>query len=157
MKTIKYVKGDATTPTGTGNKIITHICNDIGGWGKGFVLAISNRWSQPEKMYREWYKSENNVALGQIQIVNVEPEIWIANMIGQHGVTKSKTGNPPIRYDATEECLVKVALEAINKNASVHMPRIGAGLAGGKWEIIESIIIKQLCEQEIDVTVYELA
>lgn len=27
---ITYLKGDATTPTATGNKIIVHICNDIG-------------------------------------------------------------------------------------------------------------------------------
>jgi len=32
---IKYIKGDATNPAGEGNKLIVHICNDIGGWGKG--------------------------------------------------------------------------------------------------------------------------
>ncbi|MBM7418211.1 MULTISPECIES: hypothetical protein [Chryseobacterium] len=48
MKTITHLKGDATNPQTEGNKIITHICNDIGGWGKGFVLAISNRWKNPE-------------------------------------------------------------------------------------------------------------
>ncbi|PSL41287.1 hypothetical protein CLV51_1211 [Chitinophaga niastensis] len=47
---IIYFKGDATKPLGSANKIIAHICNDIGGWGKGFVTAISKRWSEPEKM-----------------------------------------------------------------------------------------------------------
>lgn len=46
---IKYLKGDATQPLVSGNKIIVHVCNDIGAWGKGFVLAISKRWAQPEK------------------------------------------------------------------------------------------------------------
>ena len=32
---ILYIKGDATAPIGSGVKVITHICNDIGGWGKG--------------------------------------------------------------------------------------------------------------------------
>jgi hypothetical protein len=41
VETLRLVTGDATTPTGEGNKIIAHICNDIGGWGKGFVVAIS--------------------------------------------------------------------------------------------------------------------
>ncbi|MEV6001124.1 Appr-1-p processing protein, partial [Streptomyces griseomycini] len=27
-----------------GVKVIAHVCNDIGGWGKGFVLAVSRRW-----------------------------------------------------------------------------------------------------------------
>lgn len=41
---INYLKGDATNPASAGNKIIVHVCNDIGGWGKGFVMAISKRW-----------------------------------------------------------------------------------------------------------------
>jgi O-acetyl-ADP-ribose deacetylase (regulator of RNase III) len=53
---ISYIKGDATNPAGQGNKIIVHICNDIGGWGKGFVMAISKRWKEPERKYREWFK-----------------------------------------------------------------------------------------------------
>ena len=32
---ILYIKGDATAPIGSGVKVITHICNDIGGWEKG--------------------------------------------------------------------------------------------------------------------------
>jgi hypothetical protein len=36
------------------------------------------------------------------------------------------------------------------------MPRIGCGLAGGKWETIEPILIKKLIEKGIKVTVYDL-
>ncbi|MEZ4800268.1 MAG: hypothetical protein R2809_10945 [Flavobacteriales bacterium] len=42
MAKVNYVTGDATIPQTNGNKIIVHVCNDIGGWGKGFVMAISN-------------------------------------------------------------------------------------------------------------------
>ena len=55
---ILYIKGDATAPIGSGVKVITHICNDIGGWGKGFVLALSKKWKMPEEAYRQWYKSD---------------------------------------------------------------------------------------------------
>lgn len=48
-KQISYLKGDATNLVIPGNKIIVHICNDIGAWGKGFVLAVSKRWSESEK------------------------------------------------------------------------------------------------------------
>lgn len=47
---IIYIKGDATSPISPGNKIITHICNDIGGWGKGFVLALSKNGKLPKKL-----------------------------------------------------------------------------------------------------------
>ena len=55
MSTIDYVKGDATSPVGSGTKIICHVCNDVGGWGRGFVVALSRRWSAPEARYREWH------------------------------------------------------------------------------------------------------
>ena len=31
MKDIIYLKGDATEPIGEGHKVITHVCNDVGG------------------------------------------------------------------------------------------------------------------------------
>jgi O-acetyl-ADP-ribose deacetylase (regulator of RNase III) len=41
---IFYMTGDATAPVGEGQKLIVHVCNDIGAWGAGFVLALSKRW-----------------------------------------------------------------------------------------------------------------
>ena len=46
MPGIRYVTGDATRPEGEGPKIIVHICNDIGAWGRGFVLALSKRFKE---------------------------------------------------------------------------------------------------------------
>ncbi|GGB78083.1 Appr-1-p processing protein [Flavobacterium suaedae] len=155
MKDINYIKGDATQPIGEGNKIIVHICNDIGGWGKGFVMAISKRWEKPEVEYREWYKSNDNFELGEVQFVKVEDDLWVGNMIAQHKIHKSKEGNPPIRYDAVKKALEHVCNFAVENKASVHMPRIGCGLAGGKWEEIESLIHTALSENDIQVTVYD--
>lgn len=42
---IHYLKGDAASPQSKGRKAIAHICNDQAGRGKGFVLALSRRWS----------------------------------------------------------------------------------------------------------------
>lgn len=155
--TIRYVIGDATAPAAPGNKIICHVCNDVGAWGKGFVVAISKKWPEPERAYREWHQNRegNDFGLGAVQIVQIGDDLWVANMIGQHGV-KRQGGKPPIRYDAVETCLCKVAQEAKDKQASVHMPRIGCGLACGTWEEIEPIILRTLCAYGIAVTVYDL-
>jgi O-acetyl-ADP-ribose deacetylase (regulator of RNase III) len=155
MKDIQYIKGDATSPQSEDNKIIVHICNDIGGWGKGFVMAISKRWKKPENQYREWFKSKDGFELGKVQFVHVEEDLWVANLIGQHKINKDENGNAPIRYDAIEDGLKELSLFAKENNASVHMPRIGCGLAGGKWEMIEPIILKTLSENNIEVTVYD--
>lgn len=155
MKTIIYLKGDATNPQIEGNKIITHICNDIGGWGKGFVLAISNRWKKPENEYRKWFQNDDNFKLGEIQMVEVDDNLWVCNMIGQHKIITNSKGISPIRYKAVEECLEKLSAEALQLNASIHMPRIGCGLAEGKWEEIEPIIERTLLKNNVEVYVYD--
>src|SRR6185436_10953106 len=100
MKDIQYIKGDATSPQTLGNKVIVHVCNDVGGWGKGFVMAISKRWKEPETEYRNWAKTGEKFELGEVQFVQVEATIWIANMIGQHDIKTAKDGSPPVRYGA---------------------------------------------------------
>ena len=153
---INYINGDATIPQAEGNKIICHICNDIGGWGRGFVVAISKRWKEPEKNFREWYsdRSHNDFALGAVQLVQVEDDLYVANLIGQHKL-KSTSDGPPIRYEAVETGLKTIAQKAKELNASIHMPRIGCGLAGGKWENIEPMLINHFIEKAISVTVYD--
>ena len=156
MKEIQYLKGDATVPQAKGTKIIVHICNNIGGWGKGFVLAVSKRWKTPEKEYREWHRNraKNDFKLGAIQVIKVDQYTYVGNMIAQQGI-KTGSNGVPIRYEAVKECLSKIVAEAKDLNASVHMPRIGCGLAGGKWEKIEPIINKTLLANDIATYVYD--
>lgn len=156
MTKITYLQGDATQPQAKGIKIIAQICNDLGGWGKGFVLAVSKRWPEPEKEYRDWHRhrAKNDFGLGAVQFVHAEQYVWIANMIGQRGMKTGSKG-PPVRYEAIEKCLQFVSAKAIGLSASVHMPRIGCGLAGGKWNKVEPLIEKTLCNADIDVYVYD--
>jgi O-acetyl-ADP-ribose deacetylase (regulator of RNase III) len=153
----RFIKGDATSPQAKGPKIIAHVCNDIGGWGKGFVLALSRRWPEPERDYRDWHRHRagNGFGLGEVRLVRVQPDLWVANMIGQHGIRRGSAG-PPIRYEAVGRCLMTVGAHALRLDASVHMPRIGCGLAGGRWDRIEPFVVAALSEREIAVTVYDV-
>ena len=150
------MRGDATSPQAKGPKLIAHLCNDLGGWGKGFVLEVSRRWPEPERDYRRWHRERatNDFGLGALRVVQVRPDVWVANMIGQHGMRRGSAG-PPVRYDAVERCLVTLAEEALRLRASVHMPRIGCGLAGGTWERIGPLVEKELSARDIPVTVYD--
>ncbi|MGP4103843.1 Appr-1-p processing protein [Nonomuraea sp. KM90] len=154
---MRYVTGDATAPDGDGPRIIAHICNSAGRWGRGFVVALSSRWDAPEKDYRTWYagRDYNDFGLGAIRIVQVAHELWVANMIAQHGI-RPIGAVPPIRYGALERCLLTLATEATRRHASVHLPRIGAGLAGGTWDRIEPLLRASLSSRDIPVTVYDL-
>lgn len=154
MAKLTYIKGDATQPKGEGKKIIIHCCNDIGAWGAGFVLALSRRWRAPEVAYRQWVTEYiDSFELGNVQIVQVEEDVFVGNMIGQEGVG-FKNNVPPIRYPAIRKCLEKVFYECKENDLTVHAPKFGADLAGGDWEIIESIIKEELVDKGIDVTVY---
>jgi hypothetical protein len=75
-------------------------------------------------------------------------------MIGQRGIRTGSKG-VPVRYDAIDTALGRLSDEAIELGATVHMPRIGCGLAGGKWSRIEPLIIERLVQRGIAVTVYD--
>jgi O-acetyl-ADP-ribose deacetylase (regulator of RNase III) len=156
MSEIRYVRGDATVPSVKGAKLIAHVCNDIGGWGKGFVLALSRRWPEPEAAYRAWHRDRaaNGFGLGAVQFVQVGPYTWVANMVGQRGIRTGSKG-VPVRYEAIDAALGRVADNAEELGASVHMPRIGCGLAGGKWTRVEPLIVERLVKRGIAVTVYD--
>jgi O-acetyl-ADP-ribose deacetylase (regulator of RNase III) len=162
---ITYLKGDATSPQAKGTKLIVHVCNTLGGWGKGFVLAISKRWGQPEAMYRRWYHQREPIQntepgeivmtsgkfeLGQTQLILVAPHLAVINMIAQQGMRTGSNG-PPIRYDALEKCLGQVNGYADSFKASIHMPRIGCSLAGGRWSLVEPLIDKTLKDRAVFV------
>ena len=155
---IQYTTGDATAPLGAGPKILVHVCNDIGAWGRGFAMAISKRWSAPEARFKAWYRGEEQqaFALGEVQFVQVAENLWVANLIGQRDIRAAK-GVPPVRYESIREGLKKVALEARRLGASVHMPRIGCGLAGGDWQLVGKMVEEELVSVDVPVTVYDFS
>lgn len=154
---VTYVKGDATNPIGDGPKIIAHVCNDKGGWGAGFVLALNKISYKPMRGYRAMYERRDFyfIPLGVTQLVSLGNDLYVENMIAQHG-TVNELNKQPLSYQALEIALTRLAEDAIDLQASVHMPRIGAGLAGGDWNVIESIINRTLTLRNVDVTVYDL-
>ncbi|MFJ2777415.1 macro domain-containing protein [Kitasatospora sp. NPDC087315] len=154
--TIRYVRGDATAPQAKGVKVIAHVCNDLGGWGKGFVLALSRRWPEPEAAFRHWHRERagNDFGLGAVQLVRVEPYVWVANMVGQRGIRTARSTGVPVRYEAIDTALTALAGQALALGASVHIPRIGCGLAGGRWERVEPLVTARLVEG-VPVTVYD--
>jgi hypothetical protein len=163
---IIYTQGDATRPVGGGPRCLMHIVNSVGGWGRGFVVAISNRWPEPEAAYRQWHRTGMDVhpfELGQTQRVTVAGGIQVFNMLAQEGYgannrnlhrSEEPDAKPPIRYDALLKCLKQVSSYAVNFGATVHAPRIGCGLAGGKWPEIEPLIQAAFPDQ-IPVYIYD--
>lgn len=146
-----YMIGDAIEPN-TRPAIVVHVCYDVGAWGAGFVLAINRSWPEPERRYCERYRRDRTLALGSVQFVAVEPGLVVANLIGQHGIRR-QGAERPIRLDAIARGPRTVADRALGSGASVHMPRIGCGLAGGTWAEVGPIVECELGRRGVDVTV----
>lgn len=161
LGSLSFVDGDATRPINDGKKaLICHICNDIGAWGKGFVLALSEKYPVTKQVYHKMMKENNNSELGDIQIIHVD-DLYVVNMIAQNGLYPKRNSKgetiPPIRYDALKTCLEEVAnfIISCTEPITIHMPRIGCGLAGGTWDRVEEIVIDTLIKRGINVYVYD--
>jgi O-acetyl-ADP-ribose deacetylase (regulator of RNase III) len=137
MAKLHYLIGDATAPVKR-PAMLPHVCNDINGWGRGYVLALRDKYPESERQYHEWFRT-GKPQLGQTQFVQATPDVCVANMIAQRDI-RWQGKIPPIRYDALTVCLREVYAKAIKENLTVHMPRIGCVLSGGSWDMIEKTI-----------------
>lgn len=153
---LKYLRGNALEPRGSGPRIIAHIVNDkTPNWGAGFPIAMKKKWPMVQKDFRQWVTlNRTNLSLGEVHTTQVSDDITIVHMVAQHGYGPSS--KPRVRYGELINCLNKLATIALGQGATVHMPRIGAGQAGGNWSIIADLIDEVLVKQNIGVTVYEL-
>lgn len=150
------VRGDATQPRGFGRKVIAHIVNDkTPNWGAGFSLVVKIKWPVVQEDFIRWAGGKtSHLTLGNIHLSQLPEDLTIYHMIAQHGYGPSP--RPRIRYAHLKTCLDKLAEYALNNKATVHMPRIGTGHAGGQWNIVRELIDEALVRRGVEVTVYEL-
>lgn len=153
---VTIVKGDATEPRGEGPRILAHIVNDKAAlWGAGFGLTVRRKWPHVQNAFRDWAThNPRQFALGNVFMSPVDNDVTAFQMICQHGYGPSS--KPRLRYSALQRCLEVLAQRAAEQRATIHMPRIGAGQAGGAWGLICQLLDETLCAQGVRVTVYEL-
>jgi O-acetyl-ADP-ribose deacetylase (regulator of RNase III) len=156
IDSINYVKGSATEPRGRGHKIIAQVVNNKAAiWGAGFARAVRSKWPEVQKNFAAWALVEHGrLKLGNSHLSSIDDSTDVFHMISQRGYGPSP--KPRIRYSALKMCLERLAQLAVERNASVHMPRIGCGQAGGNWDIVSELIMYTLCERGVRVTVYDL-
>lgn len=147
MSTITYITGDVTEPLLCGNDCIVQVVNNVGAYGAGVSGAIAKKWPRVKESFDHQLR-----ALGIVDIIQVEPGLFVGNMYAQNGL-KGKTNPKPLRYGYLSECLSNTR-EC--KFQHIHMPKIGCGLAGGDWNIVSEIIQDTLVDYGIEVYVYEL-
>lgn len=164
---IKHVKGDVCKSDVKGLRILTHIVNSAGKWGSGVVIPIGLKWPNVKKEYIDWYNSTSHPCeffdrdvpwlLGEVQFIQADNETIVANMLAQKcpGLCETINGKQwfPIRYEALEECMGRVAEFAKKNDATIISPWFGTLRSGGSKDIIKLMIEK--IWNDIDVVMYE--
>lgn len=153
---IAFLRGDATRPRGPGKRLVAHIVNDsTPNWGRGFGAAARAAWPGAQENFKRWVAEDRNrLRLGNVCVSDVDDSLGVVHMICQRGYGPSQS--PRIRYSQLKACLAALREIAQERDATVHMPRIGSGEAGGSWDIVSELVEDSLCSRGVQVTVYDL-
>lgn len=155
LKPIRILHGNILEPRNEGKKILCQLVNDKAvTWGGGVARKMANRFPHAETQFREQIVPiPRNERLGKAIFTRANDEITVASLIAQEGYGPSHF--PRIRYNALKNCLELVKNRAKKENATVHMPRIGTGSAGGDWGTVEEMLDDIMVRSGLSVTVYD--
>ena len=141
---ISYKKGDLLKAEG----ILAHGVNCVGGFGSGVAGQIATQFPEAKKLYLYKHCMEG-WKLGDIQIAYVSSTKIIVNAATQNKYFPRDVVNAD--YPAIRTVLEKLYALSSTLNLPVHIPKIGCGLAGGDWHIVEDIINDVFKDKEITV------
>ena len=150
---MKHKVGDVLKEVTHG--IIVHGCNARGVMGGGIAKQVKETYPEVYSKYRilcidESFEYSSDL-LGCIVPVRVNPNLIIINAITQDGYGD---GRRQVNYDAVAECFFRITKDTMFTGLPIHYPMIGAGLGGGNWNIISTIINETL--QDRDHTLWTL-
>ncbi len=145
---LTFVKGDLFSSDAD---IIAHGVNCRGAFGSGIAGIVAKLYPRARRLYIHKYKAKG-WKLGDVQFVAQNDGKCIANCATQLDFGYMKVCNA--NYPAIRACMESVKDFAKGKKATIALPKIGAGLAGGDWSIIK-VILEEVFS-DYDATVYYL-
>jgi hypothetical protein len=134
---------------------LAHVVNDTTpNWGAGFGRSVQQKWPEVQHRFRNSWFHSSKKRLGEVFFSDADAQLTICQMVCQRGYGKSD--HPRLRYAALRDCLTALRDKALSAKATIHMPRIGTGEAGGAWGLIGALIDEVLCAAGLSVTIYDL-
>lgn len=165
---IKYVHGDLLEHPG---RFIMHGCNAQGVMASGVAKEIRETYPLAFTKYREKYEEDNHLELGVVIPVDCGRHV-VFNAITQEFY--GRDGKRYVDYDAISTALDQIStmirlvemneiggsfigtrgygwksLENKPDKEELALPLIGAGLGGGDWKIIQSLLMKEYSFQPV--------
>lgn len=145
--------------------VLAHVVSDSArAWGRyGVAAALARVVPDASRAFHAWsIASPDNLTLGNVHSVRARAtngaDVTVVSMVAQAGYGPSSSAR--LSYVALARSLDKLADVARGSHgtppATVHMPRIGAGQGGGRWDLIEAAIERSLLAQGVPTVIYTL-
>lgn len=132
------IKGNLLTLFENNNiDILVHGCNCFHTMGAGIAKQIKEKYYIAYEADLQTIKGDKN-KLGTYSFVQINNTQFIINAYTQYHFY----GKRPIDYDALRN--VFKLIDSKFKNKRIGIPKIGAGLAKGDWNIIQKIIEEEV-------------
>lgn len=154
---MKTIKGDLIKLAAMGEfDVIIHGCNCFHKMGAGIAKSI--RLTFPKA-----FEADENTKLGSkdklgtissatFQINEETDFLTVVNAYTQFGTWKDGD-KIPLDYIAVEDCFYEIQKQYGYQHLRFGIPKIGAGLAGGDWNVISKIIERYLGNEDLTLVV----
>jgi len=146
---IKYIDGDIIKMSDN-FEVIGHCSNCFCAMGSGIAPQIKHKFPEAYKVDCETISGDES-KMGTITYTKNTKPTTIVNLYGQYGYGR-KNGQMDLDYDALRKALRMAKNKFTGK--SFGFPKLGSGLAGGSWDIIEQIIEEELKGEDVTVVNY---
>lgn len=152
---LKYKVGDLIDALKSGEVFaIGHQANCFNTMNSGVARAIRvhfpDAWQVDQGTKRGSATKLGNISIGAYHASPDEVRL-IYNLYGQYNYGYDSRGYT--QYDKLEAAMIRMR-DSLPARAKIGFPKIGAGLGGGDWTRIESIIEEVF--KDFDVTIYVL-
>lgn len=148
---IKYVDGDLLKLAEEGHfDVIAHGCNCFCTMGAGIAPQIKAKY--PDAYTADCATVSGDInKLGTISYAEM-PNITVVNIYSQYDTKGRRQGKIDLDYNALRSG-IKLMKERYS-GKRFGLPLIGAGLAGGDWNIIEKIIEEEMRGEYVTIVRY---
>lgn len=147
---VNLIEGNILTPpTRNENTIICHQVNCHAAMGAGLARQIRDKWPV---VFDEYVKVCNPKKLGDFQVVQVAPQLYVANLFGQSSFGRDKRQT---NYAALGTALFRAMKE--HPDATFRVPYgLGCGLAGGNLVTVLNLIEEAANAWNVNVEIWAL-
>jgi len=150
---MKTIKGDLIKLALQGNfEVIIHGCNCFNTMGSGIAKQIRSELPEAWKADQRTVKGDKRKLGWGTRAIIERPEITFTVV---NGYTQYKYGTDRMHvdYKAVRSLFKKIKMWYTGER--IAYPMIGAGLAGGDWEVISTIINEELEGEDHTLVLFE--